>query len=286
MKKYILAGAVALRGGHLLVEGDEVYAELGLEGQIYNIYDPKKRRQIGYTTKEKFEAVIGENEPEKDFTNGFISWLETYTEIILYIVEALASKSTKSDYKSEVFEALDSEGYLGARQLATKWADEFEKANQGREWDGEFYEEVEAFVKHKDLGISLDEARTKVQRNVTTVSDILLNSIDNDGEQFDITDDQKKILADENLIMFNLELGWHYFPENYDSIIKILNNGFPEPKKKVTKEFVGYVNLYVGDDGSQFSSKIYSEQEKAAEGAGEDAVAKGVEITGTFEIEI
>jgi hypothetical protein len=34
-------------------------------------------------------------------------------------------------------------------ELATVWTDEFEAKNKGREWDGEFFEEIDAFVEGK-----------------------------------------------------------------------------------------------------------------------------------------
>lgn len=72
--------------------------------------------------------------------NGLISYLETFYEITSMIELALASslKSKAKDHYSET-------GLAGRYDMAILLANEFEKQNIGREWDGEFIEEIEAF---------------------------------------------------------------------------------------------------------------------------------------------
>lgn len=91
----------------------------------------------------------------KDFPNGFEMWMETFYEVVqniehmtrtdwdneeLYPEEEGVTwiKSPYTDYRAQV-------GSLGMYQLAERMTDKFEKLHQGREWDGEFIEEVARF---------------------------------------------------------------------------------------------------------------------------------------------
>lgn len=83
---------------------------------------------------------------EKVFINGFSSWQETHFEVVDYIT------TIRSNDKIDgiVGERQEEQGTGGLWELAEDWTDEFEKLNGGREWDGEFYEEVEEFCRVKN----------------------------------------------------------------------------------------------------------------------------------------
>ena len=73
------------------------------------------------------------------------SWLETYTELarnFFHIDSALLHPDIKDE--------LDHGGGMaGVPDLLVRLTDEFESMNEGREWDGEFYDEVDEFAMDK-----------------------------------------------------------------------------------------------------------------------------------------
>lgn len=86
-------------------------------------------------------------EDSKVFVNGFSSWMETHFEIVSVIaVELSKDKETTSETIKKRYEA---QGTGGMYELAEELTDEFEKLNEGRAWDGEFYDEVYDFTKEK-----------------------------------------------------------------------------------------------------------------------------------------
>lgn len=77
------------------------------------------------------------------YQNGKESWMETFW---------LITKQMQAEINSKKF--LESKWYsdggmLSEYTLAVSLADEFEKANKGRDWDGEWIEEIEKFVQKK-----------------------------------------------------------------------------------------------------------------------------------------
>ena len=83
---------------------------------------------------------------KREFLNGFESWTETYFEVVDYITTIRSMKFIKGI----IGETIVSSGTCGLWELAVKWTDEFEVLNKDREWDGEFYDEVEEFCKTKN----------------------------------------------------------------------------------------------------------------------------------------
>lgn len=87
----------------------------------------------------------------KDFPNGFISWQETYFEVVDSLSGILRLDSFQ--HGSKEFKWLTEEYDNGGRgrmyELAEEWTDEFEKLNEDREWDGQFYDELDEFLKEK-----------------------------------------------------------------------------------------------------------------------------------------
>lgn len=82
---------------------------------------------------------------DKIFLNGFDSWQETHYEV----VQAITMEQAKDDPQGVVRERHDAQGHGGLYELAKELTDEFEKLNEGRQWDGEFFEEIEKFVQGK-----------------------------------------------------------------------------------------------------------------------------------------
>lgn len=89
----------------------------------------------------------------KLFHNGFASWRQTHYEIVekitLHINFWLDNDEKLEPDNDPIFETKNLEGFTGLWSLAEEWTDEFEILNIGREWDGEFIDEVEEFFKKK-----------------------------------------------------------------------------------------------------------------------------------------
>lgn len=56
---------------------------------------------------------------------------------------------TKNESTTQIKNVIESKGTGGLYELAESWTDEFEKQNEGREWDGEFFDEVNSFLETK-----------------------------------------------------------------------------------------------------------------------------------------
>ena len=83
---------------------------------------------------------------EKIFPNGFESWQETHFEVVNGITKELR----KDVFTSKVIEKRHEEqGTGGMYELAEELTDEFELLNKGRMWDGEFFDEIDEFLKKK-----------------------------------------------------------------------------------------------------------------------------------------
>lgn len=86
------------------------------------------------------------NNPEP-VTENFVSWHETHFEVAAEIGRRL------SDY--ELYPVLqeinDTRGHGGFYGLASELTDKFEAIHKGREWDGDFFDEIEAFL-DKEIG--------------------------------------------------------------------------------------------------------------------------------------
>lgn len=79
------------------------------------------------------------------FPNGFDSWQETHCEICF----AIGAEASKQDSSGKVEDVREADGMGGLWQLAKDLTDEFEKANEGRQWDGEWIDEIDEFIKSK-----------------------------------------------------------------------------------------------------------------------------------------
>lgn len=85
---------------------------------------------------------------ESRFPNGFESWQETHFEIVAQLV-TMRKGGDVPEFLHQVQKDL---GRCGFYSYAKLWADEFEKLHAGREWDGEFFDELDYFVERKVYG--------------------------------------------------------------------------------------------------------------------------------------
>ena len=84
--------------------------------------------------------------------NGIASWQETHFEISSMISEKLSNwdGSDKEILKSKTLTGYAENGRAFTYKFAWTLTNEFERLNEGRKWDGEFFDEVEAFFESKD----------------------------------------------------------------------------------------------------------------------------------------
>lgn len=82
---------------------------------------------------------------EKNFPNGFASWIETHYEV----VAAIEREQCKDEPQGLVAERHGAQGHGGLYELAEELTDEFEKLNEGRSWDGDFFDEIDSFLQEK-----------------------------------------------------------------------------------------------------------------------------------------
>lgn len=78
----------------------------------------------------------------KTFPNGFTSWQETHFEV----VSQISYISILDNPYGVVAQRLEESGTGGLYELAEELTDKFEKENEGRCWDGEFFDEIEEFL--------------------------------------------------------------------------------------------------------------------------------------------
>ena len=81
----------------------------------------------------------------KEFPNGFESWHETHFEVVSFIT----LQYERDSLTSKVAEIHGRLGSGGLYELAEFLTNEFELLNEGRVWDGEFFEEIESFLMQK-----------------------------------------------------------------------------------------------------------------------------------------
>jgi hypothetical protein len=80
----------------------------------------------------------------KEFPNGFSSWQETHFEVVTYLTQRL-------DYSGSISNLEREEGGLGRLyELAEDITDEFELKYEGKEWDGDYLDTIDEFLKTKD----------------------------------------------------------------------------------------------------------------------------------------
>lgn len=104
----------------------------------------------GNITEEEYEHLLDCKAEEKVFPNGFSSWHETHFEISEAIGKALNDMYSPDELQSEVVvHVVEEHGTGGIYDLAEDLTDEFELKFEGKEWDGEYFDEIEKFINEK-----------------------------------------------------------------------------------------------------------------------------------------
>lgn len=81
----------------------------------------------------------------KHFPNGFSCWNETHYEIVSAI-EKIMSLDEPTGLAADCHRA---DGHGGLYQLAEELTDEFEAAHANVIWDGNYFDEIDEFIKLK-----------------------------------------------------------------------------------------------------------------------------------------
>lgn len=79
------------------------------------------------------------------FPNGFDSWSDTHFEVCAS-VSNLMDDPIILDSSPAMKLAIDGHGRMGLYWLARDLTTKFEAENQGREWDGEWWEVLDEFL--------------------------------------------------------------------------------------------------------------------------------------------
>ncbi len=89
------------------------------------------------------DAVTGTD--SEQFPNGFISWKETYFEVVAHLM-------TTTDKKGSISQVAYENGGRGLLySIALELTDEFEQLHKGEEWiDLDFFDTIDAFLKEKE----------------------------------------------------------------------------------------------------------------------------------------
>ena len=81
------------------------------------------------------------------FPNGFDSWQETHFEVVMGIADTLVPDLANAiEENSVAYKRQEEQGTGGLYELAEELTNEFETINQGKEWDGEFRDELDKFL--------------------------------------------------------------------------------------------------------------------------------------------
>lgn len=89
---------------------------------------------------------------EKQFPNGFTSWMETHHEVVEHLTLLAYVENSK------VWKRIEEQGRGGLYELAEELTDKFEAENKGKEWDGDYYEAIQDFLndfERADMEISV-----------------------------------------------------------------------------------------------------------------------------------
>ena len=78
-----------------------------------------------------------------NFPNGFGSWIETYHEVVSFMT---LQYERDADFSSRMSKVSEERGTGGWYELAEELTNKFENLHKGREWDGDFFDEIEYFL--------------------------------------------------------------------------------------------------------------------------------------------
>lgn len=104
---------------------------------------------FGINNHEAFNDLVnnmpnGEEITDNIFPNGFESWYETHYFISVHLAETEDLENSLAYYRTA------RQGMGGLWVLSQELTDEFETINKGRQWDGEWMDELEAWLCNKD----------------------------------------------------------------------------------------------------------------------------------------
>lgn len=81
---------------------------------------------------------------EKQFPNGFTSWMETHHEVVAWFERGLGAPYSGELTKSMII--MEHSGTGGAYEFCQHVTDVFEEENKDRLWLGDFFDEIEQFL--------------------------------------------------------------------------------------------------------------------------------------------
>ena len=113
---------------------------------------PEAINKTGFLNKKQSDALDGviglidaiQDQQEDKFPNGFKNWVETH-HVIVENITLILNKS-EDEWTQKVFDAQSNEGTGGIWKLCEDLTDKFEQENIGVEWDGEWFEAIDAFL--------------------------------------------------------------------------------------------------------------------------------------------
>lgn len=115
------------------------------EGKAQNLIE-KGMKDIAieiFEITEKFKAL-----------EEYSEWHETHFEV----VSAISIEAYKNNPSKPVKECYEASGTGGLYELAEELTNEFQSLHTGREWDGEYFDEIEKFLQEK---LELPEPKEK-----------------------------------------------------------------------------------------------------------------------------
>ena len=90
---------------------------------------------------------------EKQFPNGFASWMETHHEIVAHLTSTVDFSGSAAHF------AISTGGTGRLYELAEDLTDKFEQQFKGHDWDGDFFDHMGNFLAAADLEAALEERR-------------------------------------------------------------------------------------------------------------------------------
>ena len=85
--------------------------------------------------------------PKELSSNQFNNWQETHFEIVDVIVQWL--NQPKENIPNVILKVENTQGRAGLYDLAKEWTDEFEQLYKDKEWDGEWLDTIDEFIREK-----------------------------------------------------------------------------------------------------------------------------------------
>lgn len=82
----------------------------------------------------------------EQFPNGFDAWHETHFEIVSYLNRTVDQDGTFAN------STMHTQGTGGLYTVAESLTNEFERQHKGREWDGDFFDTLEAWLQSQEEG--------------------------------------------------------------------------------------------------------------------------------------